>query len=169
MPSTDSNPRLIVTTHSADGTSIFAADREVPLFRPFGPAGSSFATFDRRDAVPVNNLEQPGSYASELPRSPPGGVSFSVTNIAGNFTVPMHRTLSCDYAVVLSGEIVLGLDGGEEKTVRAGEFMIQGGVNHQWINRKDETCRIMFVTVGAEKVKLADGTELEEIQPKKPE
>jgi len=81
----------------------------------------------------------------------------------------MHRTVSCDYAVVLNGEIVLGLDGGEEKTVRAGEFIIQGGGNHQWINRRDETCRMMFVTVSAEKIKLADGTVLEEIQPKKPE
>jgi len=67
-----------------------------------------------------------------------------------------------DYAVVLSGEIVLRLDNGDERTVRAGEFIIQCGVNHQWINRTDETCRTMFVTVSAEKVKLADGTELEE-------
>ena len=67
-----------------------------------------------------------------------------------------------DYAVVLSGEIVLRLDNGDERTVRAGEFIIQGGVNHEWINRTDETCRTMFVAVSAEKVKLADGTELEQ-------
>jgi hypothetical protein len=152
MPSADSNPRVIVTTHAADGKSIFGADKEVPLFRPFGPAGSSFAVFDRRGAVP---------------RCPPSGVIFCITNIAGNFTVPMHRTLSMDYAVVLTGEIVLRLDNGDEKTVRAGEYVIQGGVNHQWINRTDETCRTMFVTVGAEKVKLADGTELEETVLKK--
>jgi quercetin dioxygenase-like cupin family protein len=73
----------------------------------------------------------------------------------------MHRTLSVDYAVVLSGEIVLKLDNGDEKTVRAGEYIIQAGTNHQWINRTNETCRTMFVGVSAEKVKLADGTELE--------
>ncbi|TVY42662.1 hypothetical protein LCER1_G008633 [Lachnellula cervina] len=162
MPPADSNPRVVVTTHAADGTSRFGADREVPLFRPMGPAGSSFAVFDRRGAVPVNNLEPTEEYAEMLPRCPPGGVIFCISNIAGNFTVPMHRTLSIDYAVVLSGEIVLRLDGGDEKTVRPGEYIVQGGVNHQWINRKSETCRIMFVTASAEKVKLADGTELEE-------
>jgi hypothetical protein len=167
MPSADSNPRVVVTTHAADGTSIFGADREVPLFRPFGPAGSSFAVFDRRGAVPVNNQEATGEYTETLPRCPPSGVIFCITNIAGNFTVPMHRTLSIDYAVVLTGEIVLRLDNGDEKTVRPGEYIIQGGANHQWINRTDETCRTMFVTVGAEKVKLADGTELEETVLKK--
>lgn len=29
--------------------------------------------------------------------------------------------------MVISGEIVLRLDGGEEKTVRAGEFIVQAG------------------------------------------
>jgi hypothetical protein len=162
MPSADSNPRVVVTTHAADGTSMFGADREVPLFRPMGPAGSSFAVFDRRGAVPVNNQEATGEYAEMLPRCPPGGLIFCISNIAGNFTVPMHRTLSIDYAVVLTGEIVLRLDNGDEKTVRSGEYIIQGGANHQWINRTGETCRIMFVTASAEKVKLADGTELEE-------
>jgi len=162
MPSADSNPRVIVTTHAADGTSIFGADREVPLFRPFGAAGSSFAVFDKRETVPVNNQEAIEEYAEMLPRSPPSGVNFCISNIGPNFTVPMHRTLSLDYGVVLTGEIILKLDNGDEKTVCAGEYIIQGGTNHQWINRTNETCRIMFVTVGAEKVKLADGSELEQ-------
>lgn len=75
----------------------------------------------------------------------------------------MHRTVSLDYAVVLAGEIVCVLDGGEEKTIAQGEFIIQRGTNHQWINRsKTEVARILFVMVGAEKVVLEDGKELEE-------
>lgn len=162
MPSADSNPRVVVTTHAADGTSIFGSDGEVPLFKPFGPAVSSFAIFDMRGAVPVSNQETIGEYGETLPRCPPGGILFSITNIPSKFTVPMHRTLSLDYAVVLTGEIVIKLDNGEEKTVYPGEYIIQGGANHQWINRTDETCRMMFVMVSAEKVKLLDGTELEE-------
>lgn len=162
MPSADSNPRVVVTTHAADGTSIFKADSEVSLFQPFGPAVSSFAVFDMRGAVPVSNQDTMGEYAATLPRCPPGGVIFCITNIPANSAVPMHRTLSLDYAIVLTSEIVIRLDNGEEKTVRPGEYIVQGGANHQWINRTDETCRIMFVMVGAEKVKLADGTELEE-------
>jgi len=74
----------------------------------------------------------------------------------------MHRTQSQDYAVVLSGEIVCRLDGGEEKTIKAGEFFVQRGANHEWINKTTEPCRVMFVMVAAEKIVLANGTELEE-------
>lgn len=163
MPSPNSNPRVVVTTHDAAGTAIFASDSEVPLFHPMGPTGSSFAVFDVRSAVPVNNVEPAQHYPDTIPRCPPDGVIFCISNIAPNFTVPMHRTLSLDYAIVLSGEIVIKLDSGEEKTVKAGEFIVQGGVNHQWINKTGEMCRIGVVMVSAEKIKLADGTELEQI------
>lgn len=79
----------------------------------------------------------------------------------------MHRTLSCDYAAVMSGEIVLRLDGGEEKTVRAGEFMVQRGANHEWINRSEEICRILVVMVGSEKIVTEGGKVLEETVFKK--
>lgn len=79
----------------------------------------------------------------------------------------MHRTLSLDYAAVISGEIVLRLDGGEEKTVRAGEFIVQRGVNHEWINRSQDVCRMVVVMVASEKIVLGDGTVLEETVFKK--
>lgn len=69
--------------------------------------------------------------------------------------------VSLDYCVVLSGEIILELDNGDEKTVKAGEFIVQGGANHRWINRTDGTCRIACVMVGAEKIKLANAEELD--------
>lgn len=79
----------------------------------------------------------------------------------------MHRTQSLDYAAVISGEIVLRLDSGEEKMVKAGEFIVQRGVNHEWINRGKEVCRVMFVMVGAQKIVLDNGTALEETVFKK--
>lgn len=167
MSSPNSNPRIVTTTHDATGTAIFGSDGEVPLFHPIGPTGSSFAVFDVRNSVPINNSEPAQSYPNMIPRCPPNGAIFCISNIAPHFTVPMHRTLSLDYGIVVSGEIVMKLDSGEERTVKAGEFLIQGGVNHQWINRTDEICRICFVTLSAEKVKLADGTELDEIDVKR--
>jgi len=74
----------------------------------------------------------------------------------------MHRTISQDYAVVISGEIVLSLDGGEEKTIRAGEFIVQRGVNHAWYNRTEAPCRVMFVMAAAEQIVLGNGVGLEE-------
>jgi quercetin dioxygenase-like cupin family protein len=75
----------------------------------------------------------------------------------------MHRTISADYGVVLEGEIILHLDSGEKKRVRKGESILQRGTNHEWINPSDhETCRILFVMVGAEQIVLGDGTALEQ-------
>jgi quercetin dioxygenase-like cupin family protein len=82
----------------------------------------------------------------------------------------MHRTLSVDYAVVLSGSIWMTLDGGDETEIKPGEFILQRGVNHLWENRGDVPCRVLFVMIGAEAVKLEDGTVLEETKigpPKK--
>ncbi|CAK7230177.1 hypothetical protein SCUCBS95973_007484 [Sporothrix curviconia] len=158
----DYEPRLVVTAHDKNGTSVFASDKKVGLFRPFGPESSSFAVFDTRASVPVNNQQAVAEDVKQgLPRCPPGGVLFSITNVKPGGQAPMHRTESIDYAVVVSGEIVLSLDSGEETTLKAGDYLVQGGANHAWGNRGTETCRILFVMVGADKVKLEDGTELE--------
>jgi len=58
----------------------------------------------------------------------------------------MHRTETVDYAMVLSGEIVMLLDE-TEVTLKAGECLIQRGTNHAWTNRSDQPCRVMFVLV----------------------
>jgi quercetin dioxygenase-like cupin family protein len=94
-------------------------------------------------------------------------VVFCTTDIPPNGVVPMHRTISLDYGAVISGEIVLKLDGGEEKTLRAGDFIVQRGVNHQWINRSNGVCRILAVMVASEKIVL-NGETLEETVFKKP-
>jgi quercetin dioxygenase-like cupin family protein len=60
-----------------------------------------------------------------LPRCPPTGIIFGVTNISPDGHAPMHRTTSADYCVVLEGEIVVGLDSGEKKMVRKGDFILQ--------------------------------------------
>ena len=43
----------------------------------------------------------------------------------------MHRTLSLYYALLISGEIVLSLDEGDENTVQAREFILQSGAYHE--------------------------------------
>lgn len=56
----------------------------------------------------------------------------------------MHRTRSVDYAVVLSGEIDMMLDGTSVK-LKAGDVIVQQATNHGWVNRGKETCRMLFV------------------------
>ncbi|KAJ7268164.1 hypothetical protein B0H12DRAFT_1010178 [Mycena haematopus] len=156
------NARLVVTGHTPDGTSIFTFDDTRKPFTPFGPQGVHFTSFHASPVVPASNTTPYPELATVLPRCPPGGVVFCTTDIQPGGSAPMHRTQSVDYAVVLSGEIVFALDNGEEKTVRAGEFVVQRGANHAMHNRTGAPCRIAVVMVSAEKIVLENGKILEE-------
>jgi quercetin dioxygenase-like cupin family protein len=59
-----------------------------------------------------------------------------------------HRTESIDYAVVLSGEIDMELDGSAVH-LRAGDVLVQRGTMHNWVNRGTKPCVIAFVLVAA--------------------
>jgi len=61
----------------------------------------------------------------------------------------MHSTKSIDYAVVISGEIDMLLDGSEVH-LKAGDALVQRGTNHAWVNRGRENCRIAFVLIDAD-------------------
>jgi quercetin dioxygenase-like cupin family protein len=42
----------------------------------------------------------------------------------------MCQTSTLDYAIIMTGEFMLVLDVGEEKTVKAGDYIVTSGVNH---------------------------------------
>ena len=59
----------------------------------------------------------------------------------------MHRTESIDSALVLEGEMCMILDK-EEVSLTAGDFIIQRGTNHAWVNRSGRRCRMLFIMIG---------------------
>ena len=61
----------------------------------------------------------------------------------------MHRTETIDYAIVMSGEIVMLLDEGEV-VLRAGDILVQCGTNHAWVNRSNAPAVIVFVLIDGE-------------------
>lgn len=63
----------------------------------------------------------------------------------------MHTTDTIDYGIVVSGEIWLDLDDGQETLLRTGDCVIQNGTRHAWRNRSGQPCRMVFVMVGAER------------------
>jgi mannose-6-phosphate isomerase-like protein (cupin superfamily) len=60
----------------------------------------------------------------------------------------MHRTDTVDMEIVLSGELVLELDDGVEKVLRAGDTNIQNGTRHRWHNRSTEPAVMACFLVG---------------------
>jgi quercetin dioxygenase-like cupin family protein len=65
-------------------------------------------------------------------------------------TANMHKTVTVDYGIVITGELTLILDRGET-TLYPGDICVQRGTVHGWENRGTAPCRIVFV--------LIDGTE----------
>ncbi|MFJ2115549.1 MULTISPECIES: cupin domain-containing protein [unclassified Streptomyces] len=61
----------------------------------------------------------------------------------------MHTTPTVDYGVVLSGEIVLDLDGDETAVLRPGDLIVQNGTRHAWRNPGTEPATVFFVLIGA--------------------
>ncbi len=75
-----------------------------------------------------------------------------------------HRTDSVDYAVILSGEIDMEMDG-TTVHLKGGDVLVQRGTIHNWVNRGTAPCTIAFVLIDAKpvtsggKVLHADGAE----------
>jgi len=59
-----------------------------------------------------------------------------------------HRTDTIDYAVVMSGEIDMNLDGGSVH-LKQGDVLVQRGTIHNWVNNGDGPCVIAFILIDA--------------------
>jgi len=64
----------------------------------------------------------------------------------------MHTTDSIDFDYVISGEVWLELDDGEEVHLRAGDTVVQNGTRHAWRNKSSEPCRIVVCLIGARRI-----------------
>lgn len=61
----------------------------------------------------------------------------------------MHTTDTIDFEYVISGEVWLELDDGEEVCFRAGNTVVQNGTRHAWRNKGSEPCRMVVCLIGA--------------------
>ena len=83
--------------------------------------------------------------------STPEGTVFRLVEYQPEVAPRNHRTETVDYAVVLSGEIDMELDGAVVH-LRAGDVLVQRGTLHNWVNRGTRPCVIAFVLVPAQPV-----------------
>ena len=86
------------------------------------------------------------------------GSVFRVVSFGPGVSPRNHRTDSIDYAVVMSGEIDMDLDG-EVVHLKAGDVLVQRGTIHNWINKGTVPCVIAFTLVSAKPVTV-DGKTL---------
>jgi quercetin dioxygenase-like cupin family protein len=100
-----------------------------------------------RTLVPLADTKGPSARIIDLPPHQEGGW--------------MHRTISLDYCVVLSGSVVFIIDGGEEKILNQNDIIVTRGVDHAWVNRGDTVARVFAVVVPSLPIVTADGSKLE--------
>ncbi len=170
--------RRVVTGHGPDGRARVASDQDVEATTVALFPGAEFHRLWGADEAPAfPDGGSPGPPLGYLP--PVGGFRFCIFSVPPRSTrrvedldaaaafleceskLPglaetlerdhpgMHTTDTVDFGFVLSGEVSLELDDGEEVQLCAGDAIVQNGTRHAWRNRTSEPCRIVAFIAGA--------------------
>lgn len=174
--SVSENIRRIVTGHDASGKAVVLMDGPTPHKIVREGVGATARLVWITDKTPADAAATEDRAAVKIGLAPPAnGTIIRVVDYApvsddknldphllakqiGGDHAPskawplrhpfMHRTRTCDYAIVISGEIDMLLDD-TEVHLKAGDVLVQQATNHAWVNRGTEVCRIAFVLIDA--------------------
>lgn len=153
--------RRVVTGHDKTGKAIVTIDEAVKNIGSARP-GAQAAVVWSTVGFPVDNDGLEDESARKVGTTLSGGTVFRVVEFSPGVQRRMHRTDSVDYAVILSGEIDMELDGSTVH-LQAGDVLVQRGTIHNWLNRGTAPCTIAFILIDAKpataggKVLHADG------------
>tara|TARA_B100001250_G_scaffold414629_1_gene454967 strand:- start:11911 stop:12519 length:609 start_codon:yes stop_codon:yes gene_type:complete len=139
--------RRVVTGHYPDGRSRVDID-EINTKSQSSRSGHQRTTIWSTGIFPADNQIKEDGSKRTLATSDPNGTVFRIGKYDPGVAPRNHRTESIDYAVVLSGEIYMGLDDGEVH-LRQGDVLVQRGTIHDWENRGDIPCIIAFILCAA--------------------
>jgi quercetin dioxygenase-like cupin family protein len=143
--------RRVVTGHDERGRAIVVIDEMCRNVISRRPQHESCVIWSS-DSHPADNADDRDGGARAVATTDPNGTVFRLVEYRPGVAPRNHRTESIDYAVVLSGEIDMQLDGAEVH-LRAGDVLVQRGTLHNWVNRGTRPCVIAFVLVAAKPVK----------------
>ncbi|MGH7030924.1 MAG: cupin domain-containing protein [Stellaceae bacterium] len=144
------NFRRVVTGHDADGRAIVQIDemaKNLVSARPGATAGVVWTT----EGFPVDNNGGDDQGQRRTGTTLANGTVFRILELMPGNAPRNHRTDSIDYAVVMSGEVDMELDGSSVH-LKAGDVLVQQGTIHNWVNRGAEPCVIAFVLIAANSV-----------------
>jgi quercetin dioxygenase-like cupin family protein len=154
--------RRIVTGHDANGRAVVATDETFTAAESPTRPGISRVEVWSTDKMPVDNSEgaasdaQRAGFVKRYNYVGTGqGSVIRVTSFAPGSPGFMHRTETCDYAILLSGECDLELDDGKTVHMKAGDICVQRGTMHAWVNRGNEPAVFAFVLIDANPVEMA--------------
>lgn len=154
--------RLVVTGHDADNNGRFVSDR---LIGPTpGLAADGWVAYVLWGVRSLPALPDDGTSAIDTSVSGPGAIRFVQTIVYPQGTETtgtaealtdlekqaegsaMHFTRTVDLVVVLEGEVEVVLDTGRT-TLRQGDFLVQNGTRHEWLNRTDKPAKLGVIVL----------------------
>jgi mannose-6-phosphate isomerase-like protein (cupin superfamily) len=158
--------RQVVTGHDAKGRAVFARDEQVNATPIPGLRELTFLwSADGPATYPNagNNPAAPGIFP------PVGGIRFLIATYSPEFDVAapeatpemhiedgdkpgMHRTDTTDFAVLLSGNVVVELDDGAEVLLSPGDVLVQNGTRHRWRVVGDVPATTAVFLIGARRL-----------------
>ncbi len=154
--------RRVVTGHDPDGRAVVKIDNIEDLVQRREHVAARVLWTSQ--SIPVDNSGDADAARQDFGLTIGGGTVFRVVQFEPGNPSFVHRTSTLDYAVVIQGEIDMELSEGESVHLKRGNVVVQRGTIHGWFNRGTEPCRIAFVLISAEPVRVG-GPVLEESIP----
>jgi hypothetical protein len=118
----------------------------------------SVTSVDRGDGTPLQVVCGAKNYAvgdlvplATVGTTLPGGTILRVVEFSPGVQSRNHRTDSIDYAIIISGEIDMEMDGAMIH-LKAGDVLVQRGTIHNWINTGTAPCVIAFALIDGKPV-----------------
>ncbi len=142
--------RRVVTGHDSQGRAKVLIDETIKNVGSQRP-GALYGVIWSSEGFPVDNDGDEDPSGKKIGTTIPNGTVFRIVSFGPGVAPRNHRTDSIDYAVVMSGEIDMDLDG-TSVHLKAGDVLVQRGTIHNWINNGTEPCVIAFTLVSAKPV-----------------
>jgi mannose-6-phosphate isomerase-like protein (cupin superfamily) len=158
--------RLVVTGHDADNNGRFVSDRRVGPTP--GLAADGWQAYVLWGVRSLPSLPDDGTSAIDTSASGRGSIRFVQTIVypqgtggpAGTADAlteiekpaggsAMHFTRTVDLVVVIEGEVEVVLDT-ERTTLRQGDFIVQNGTRHEWLNHTGQPAKLGVIVLGTE-------------------
>lgn len=150
------NIRRVVTGHDSQGRAKVLIDEPVKNITS-QRLGALYSVIWSSEGFPVNNDGDADPSGKKIGTTIPNGTVFRIVSFGPGVAPRNHRTDLIDYAVVMSGEIDMDLDG-TTVHLKAGDVLVQRGTIHNWINKGTEPCVIAFTLVSAKPVSAGGKT-----------
>jgi len=145
--------RRIVTGHDESGRAVVTIDETCGNVISRRPNHASCVIWSTGE-FPADNDGVGDGGAREVATTDPNGTVFGLVEYGPGVAARNHRTESVDYAVVMSGEIDMEMDG-TTVHLKAGDVLVQRGTIHNWSNPGKVPCLIAFVLVAAKPAERA--------------